>query len=113
MPLTTLIHQLLRVYFPIYQGNSKSLLGHCINPHFFRLSQVQSDMLSLFGKAKFSKYGEPETKIPLKPTLSSAYSKSKDPAELAHYWTEVREQTGKKLREMWIRNVALNQEVAR
>ena len=82
---------------------------------FQRLSELSNDMISLFSKAMVSKYKEPGVKISLQqqPEVTTAFAESKDPEELEHYWTEAREQTGRKLRDMWIRKMDFSNQVAR
>ena len=70
-------------------------------------------MVTLFGKAKFPDFNDPELQLSLKPDVSTIFAKSKDPEELAHYWTAVRNNTGKKLRDMWIQKMEFEKEIAR
>ena len=57
-------------------------------------------MEKIYSTAKVPDYKDKSKKVSLEPEITLTMGKSRDPDELEYYWTQHRESTGTKMREM-------------
>ena len=74
---------------------------------------VTNDMSKIYSTAKFPSYKDKSKFIRLEPDLTLLMGESRAPDELEYYWTQWREFTGAKMRDMYLEYIELTNEAAR
>jgi peptidyl-dipeptidase A len=73
-----------------------------------QFNKIVIDMGKIYSTAKVPSYKDKSTLLNLSPELSLIMSKSHDPDELEYYWTQWRDKSGVKIRDMYKDYIKLN-----
>ena len=74
---------------------------------------ITTQMGKIYSTAKVPDYKDKSKLFSLEPELEEVLAESRDPRELEYYWTEWRNATGRKMRDLYLRYVELSNEAAR
>ena len=69
-------------------------------------------MQKIYSTAKFPSYKDPEKLVRLEPDLTLILGESRDPKELEYYWSQWRQFTGAKIRDLYQEYIDLTNEAA-
>ena len=78
-----------------------------------RYNVITNEMEKIYSTAKVPDYKDKSKKVSLEPEITLTMGKSRDPDELEYYWTQHRESTGTKMREMYKEYIELTNKAAR
>ncbi len=78
-----------------------------------RYNDITNKMAKIYSTAKFPAYKDKSRLVRLEPDLTEILASSRDPEELEYYWTRWREETGEKMRDLYIDFVKLSNEAAK
>jgi len=76
-------------------------------------NKLKSDMGSTYSKAKVKEFSDKEKDYSLEPELTKEMAQNRDPKMLGYYWTQWREQSGKKIRDQYKEYVDVYNEAAK
>ena len=76
-------------------------------------TEISSKLGSMFSTAKVPSYRDPRRLVPFYPDIKEVFSKSRDPDELEHYWTEWRKATGIPMKPMYDDVIDVQNRIAR
>ena len=74
---------------------------------------ITTQMVKIYSTAKVLDFKDKSKMLSLEPALEEVLAESRDPMELEYYWTEWRNATGRKMRDLYLRYVNLTNEAAR
>ncbi|KAG8179605.1 hypothetical protein JTE90_025770 [Oedothorax gibbosus] len=94
-----------------------SILGSAALPEekLNELNEIVADMQDVYGKAKVCSQTTPPLtpcNLSIEPELTEIFATSKNYDELKHLWSEWRDQTGKQLKDKYLRYIQLSNEAA-
>ncbi|GBN75145.1 Angiotensin-converting enzyme [Araneus ventricosus] len=94
-----------------------SVLGSAALPEGerYEMSELSVDMEDIYAKAKLCRFDSLSSEpcdLSLEPELVEIFISSRNEAELKYYWSQWRDETGKKMKDKYIRYVELANQVA-
>ncbi|KAF8795129.1 Angiotensin-converting enzyme-like protein [Argiope bruennichi] len=78
-------------------------------------AEISADMGDIYAKAKLCRFNKSSSEtcdLSLEPELVEVFMSSRNEAELKYYWTQWREETGKKMKDKFVRLSEINNKVA-
>lgn len=78
-----------------------------------RFNKITTEMAKIYSTAKVPSYKDRSKLFSLEPELKEVLANSRDPEELKYYWSEWRNQTGAKFRDLFLEYVELTNEASR
>jgi len=78
-----------------------------------KFNKLKSDMGSTYSKAKVKEFSSREKDYSLEPELTHEMAHNRDPEMLEYYWTEWRNQSGMKIRKMYMDHVDIYNDAAK
>ena len=81
--------------------------------HVCRYHEITNEMNKIYSTAKVPSIENPKKLLSLEPELTEIFAQSRNHSELQYYWDEWRKASGGKMRDFFIKNIALTNEAAR
>jgi len=78
-----------------------------------KYNEITNEMQKIYATAKVPDMNDNSKMLSLDPDITLKLAKSRDHEELEYYWTHWREQTGKKMKDMYKKNIELINKAAR
>nr|CAD7440374.1 unnamed protein product [Timema bartmani] len=91
-------------------------IGHAALPHdkLAQLGEIITDMQSIYSTANICHFkNDSKCDLRLEPDLTKILENSRDPEELKHVWLKWRDATGRRMKDMFVQYVELENEAAR